>query len=199
MLSDHQLDCRGLACPQPVIETKKALANLTGEVLTVLVDNQAAKENVVKFATAQQCGVSVEGQDKNFSIRITKSGTISVPADSRVTATPTDGGMIWPITQDRFGHGNKELGAVLMKSFFYTLTERKLPSKVLFVNSGVLLTLQDSPVLAHLETLASRGVEVLSCGTCLDYYGAKEKLAVGGITNMYTIVEALATGRAATL
>jgi selenium metabolism protein YedF len=195
---NNQLDCRGLACPLPVIETKKALAGLTGEALTVLVDNQVAKENVVKFATAQQCGVSVEGQDGDFRIRITKSGIPAAVITPVGTAASSVGG-VWLITQDSLGHGNKELGSVLMKSFFYTLTERELPSKVLFINSGVLLTLQDSPVLAYIETLAGRGVEVLSCGTCLDYYGVKERLAVGGITNMYTIVEALATGRAVTL
>lgn len=199
-MSDQQLDCRGLACPLPVIETKKALASLTREALTILVDNQVAKENVVKFATAQQCGVSVESQAGNFSIRITKPGMpTTLIAPVAPVALSAGDSMVWLITQDSFGHGSKELGSVLMKSFFYTLTERELPSKVLFVNSGVFLTLQDSPVLAHIETLAKRGVEVLSCGTCLDYYGIKERLAVGGITNMYTIVEALAAGRTVAL
>ena len=193
---NNQLDCRGLVCPLPVIETKKALVGLAGATLTVLVDNQTAKENVVKFASSQQCGVSVEPQADGFCIQITKPVK---PAEPAAPASVPSGGMVCLITQDSLGHGNRELGSVLMKSFFYTLTEQELPSKILFLNSGVLLTLQDSAVLGHIKALANSGVEVLSCGTCLDYYGVKEKLAVGGVTNKYTIVEALSTGRAVTL
>ena len=134
---NKQIDCRGLACPLPVIETKKALAGLTGDYLTVIVDNQTAKENVVKFAASQQCGVSVEAQAEVFTIRITKS------TDAQHTSAQA-AGTVWLITQDTLGHGNKELGAVLMKSFFFTLTEQPLPLKVLFLNSGVLLTVDDS-------------------------------------------------------
>lgn len=193
---NNELDCRGLACPLPVIETKKALQKLVGGALVVMVDNQVAKENVVKFATAQQCGVCVESQEGQFNIRITKPGTALAQVNS--VTIPTSG-MVWLITQDTLGHGSKELGAVLMKSFFYTLTEQELPSKVLFLNAGVLLTLDDSPVLPHLQTLTEKGVEILSCGTCLDYFGVKERLSIGGISNMYTIVEALTSGRAVTL
>lgn len=189
---NNKIDCRGLACPLPVIETKKALANLSGETLSVLVDNQTAKENVVKFASAQQYGVSVEGKDGLFTIRIT------APTEAKVDSAQAPA-TSWLITQDTLGHGNKELGAVLMKSFFYTLTEQKLPQKVLFLNSGVLLALDDSPVLAHIQALADKGVEILSCGTCLDYYGAKDRLAIGGVTNMYTIVDALMSGRSVVL
>ena len=194
---NRELDCRGLACPLPVIETKKALQKLIGDVLVVVVDNLVAKENVVKFATAQQCGICVEGQDGQFSIRITKPGII--PALQANSVTVPESGLVWLITLDTLGHGSKELGSVLMKSFFYTLTEQALPRKVLFLNAGVLLVLEDSPVLSHLQTLAEKGVEILSCGTCLDYYGVKERLAIGGITNMYAIVEALTSGRVVTL
>ena len=187
----NRLDCRGLACPLPVIETKKALAAVS-DVLEVLVDNQTAKENVVKFATGQQCGVSIEDADGDFCIRITKPlgvGSLPIQGERR----------IWLITQDTLGHGSKELGTILMKSFFYTLTEQEPPEKLLFINSGVMLTLADSPVLGHIKALAGKGAEVLSCGTCLDYYAVKDRLAVGTVTNMYTIVEAIASGRAAIL
>lgn len=187
----NRLDCRGLACPLPVIETKKALAG-AGDTLEVLVDNQTAKENVIKFATAQQCGVNVENEGDNFSIKITKPAAAKVPARQQ-------GGRIWIITQDTLGNGSKELGAVLMKSFFYTLTEQEPPEKLLFINSGVMLTLVDSPVLGHIKTLAEAGADVLSCGTCLDYYAVKDQLAAGGVTNMYAIVEAMSSGRAAIL
>lgn len=196
-LLSNELDCRGLACPRPVIETKKALAALASDSLVVLVDNPVAKENVVKFATAERCGVSIESRDDQFAIRITKLGGNTSDRQS-APALPSDG-MVWLITQDTLGHGSKELGSILMKSFFYTLTEQAAPKKLLFINSGVMLTLADSPVLAHIQTLAERGTEVLSCGTCLDYYAVKDRLAVGGVTNMYTIIESLSAGRSATL
>ncbi|SPF53827.1 Selenium metabolism protein SirA (fragment) [Candidatus Desulfosporosinus infrequens] len=97
---------------------------------------------------------------------------------------------VYVFTQDTLGQGSRELGAVLIKGFLYTLLEtRPRPKTLLFMNAGVLLTIQDSPVMDHLNKLAQEGVEILSCGTCLDYFVVKDKLAIGEITNMYTIVE----------
>lgn len=99
-------------------------------------------------------------------------------------------GTIYVITQDTLGHGKVELGEVLMKGFIYTLLEIKpMPKAILFMNGGILLTVEGSPVIGNLEKLEQAGVEILSCGTCLDYFEVKDKLAIGGITNMYTIVE----------
>lgn len=96
------------------------------------------------------------------------------------------------ITGSLFGKGAEELGQVLMKSFMFTLTEIQAPvTTLVFINSGVYLTIEGSPVLEHLQNLEQQGCEILSCGTCLDYYNLKEKLAVGRVTNMYTAVEKL--------
>jgi selenium metabolism protein YedF len=192
------IDARGLSCPQPVIATKKALDAIADGIVTTLVDNLAAKENVVKFAVANGCGVSVEEQGGHYRIRITKGAPVA--AGQSGPASAPAGETVYLITRETLGHGSDELGAILMKSFFYTVRESKpLPRAVLFINSGVKLTVAGSPVLDHLTALAAAGVNVLSCGTCLDYFALKDTLAVGGVTNMYTILEQLAAGKAVTL
>ncbi len=195
------IDARGLACPQPVIATKKALDGITEGVVTTIVDNVVAKENVVKFAAANGCGVSVTQQDGQFYIKITKGTGKVQPEETQQSGGPLDEKLVYLISRDTLGHGSKDLGAVLMKSFLYTLGEKEpLPKAIMFINSGVQLTVEGSPVLEHLKTLASRGVSIMSCGTCLDYYKLKDKLAVGTVTNMYSIVDELsAAERAITL
>lgn len=182
------IDARGLACPQPVIAAKKALESITDGMVTILVDNIIAKENVLKFATAHGCGVSIINQDGDFLLKISKG---SPKAESAVIPEPAGhSDTVYVITQDTLGHGKVELGAVLMKGFIYTLLEMKpMPKAILFMNGGILLTVEGSPVLENLQKLEQSGVEILSCGTCLDYFAVKDKLAIGEITNMYTIVE----------
>lgn len=194
------VDARGLSCPQPVIATKKALDTISAGIVTTIVDNMVAKENVVKFATANNCGVSVTEQDGHYYIKITKGVGDSVTTTGQML--PAEGGkLVYLISQDTLGHGNPELGLVLMKSFMYALLEREPhPQSILFINSGVKLTVEDSPVLDHLRQIADKGVQILSCGTCLDFYQLKDKLAVGSVTNMFTIVDELsAASRAVTL
>jgi len=185
-----EVDARGLACPQPVIATKKALDELPDGVITTIVDNTIAKENVLKFAVANNCGASVEEKNGQYYIKITKSAASNGSAERSETAPA--GQAVYLITKNTLGHGNEELGGVLMKSFLHTLLEIKpLPRALLFINSGVYLTTDNSPVLDHLKSLAGQGVQILSCGTCLDYFSLKNHLAVGEITNMYTILAEL--------
>jgi len=196
------IDARGLDCPQPVIATKKALEGIKSGIVIIRVDNVIAKENVTKFATAHGCGVSIMEQDGDFLLQITKEAeSMGSPLVALKVEPASKGKTVYLITQDTLGHGNRELGAVLMKSFIYTLLETQpAPKTLLFLNSGVLLTIDSSPVLMHLAKLVESGVEVLSCGTCLDYFEVKEKLAIGGVTNMYTIVETMSTaGKVITL
>lgn len=186
------IDARGMDCPQPVIATKKALESIESGIVTIIVDNGIAKENVTKFATAHGCGVSITQQDSDFFLKITKGKEIPRPEQTALKQPIVVGETVYIITQDTLGHGNSELGAVLMKGFIYTILESlPAPKAMLFMNSGVLLTVENSPVLPHLVQLAQRGVEILSCGTCLDYFNVKDKLGVGGVTNMYTIVETM--------
>ncbi len=191
------VDARGMACPRPVIATKKALEEMSDGIITVVVDNLAAKENVVKFATANQCKVTAEEKDNIYSIVITKGEG----AGEDIAPKTVQNNNVYLITQCTLGQGNHELGAVLIKSFFYALLEKEpLPRTIMFINGGVLLTTESSQVIEHLTTLSDKGVQILSCGACLDYYELKDKLVVGGITNMYSIIEELSSsGKAITL
>ena len=190
---DKEIDVRGLACPQPVIRTREALKEITEGTITVLVDNLESKENVRRFAVSQGCEVVVSEKEGIFCIEITKP-----PGEggerARLEAVRAGGDVVC-ITTDRFGTGSKELGKVLMKAFLNTLWDyRPRPTKLLFINAGVMLTTGGSEVLETLELLEREGVEIFSCGTCLGYYGIKEKLKVGKVTNRYEIVDALLSG-----
>ncbi|MBP2667778.1 MAG: selenium metabolism protein YedF, partial [Firmicutes bacterium] len=186
MTEERGLDCRGLACPQPVIMTKKAL-DAEKTPINVVVDNSTAKENVSKFAAANGWGYRVEEQEDGlFHIHMIPpiSSGIVAKGDEKKRLAP-----VYLFTQDTLGHGSDELGKILIRSFFTALLEvDPKPKTLLFLNGGVKLTVQGSIVLPSLQKLEQQGVSVLSCGTCLDYYNLKEQLAVGSVTNMFTII-----------
>lgn len=183
-----EIDARGLACPKPVILTKE-IDRGSNDIVTI-VDNEIAKENVTKLISKMQFEYDIETSEGDFFIHFTTDHEVSLEEQGQLKAEIED--LVIFVASDKMGLGNDELGEVLMKGYFYTLTERRpLPKAVLFVNSGITLTVEDSPVLEHIRTLEEQGVEILSCGTCLDYYMLKDKLAVGGVTNMYTIVDTM--------
>jgi selenium metabolism protein YedF len=199
---EKTIDNRGLSCPQPVINTKKALEELAQKginvfTLTVIVDNEAAKENVMRMVRTAGYEPTVEAKEKDFSILIESledRGQGGMPELEGCSYCENEGGereTVLVFTSPCLGQGSEELGKILMRSFIFTIKETSLPSKMLFLNSGVFLTTDGSPLLDDLKELAEMGVEILSCGTCLDYYGLKEKLAVGIVTNMYDTVEAM--------
>lgn len=178
-----EIDARGLLCPQPVIMAKKALEELVEGELVCIVDNITAKENVSRLATNLEHEHSIEEKEGHFYIKIKKT------KKEEANKIKSDNFVI-VITTDKIGTGNDELGAVLMKSYTYALTEAKpLPKSIMFLNSAATLTVEGSEVLGNIQKMRDMGVEIISCGTCLDYYGIKEKLAVGIVGNMYTIVE----------
>lgn len=191
-----KVDCRGLACPQPVIATKKALDGMeTGTVITV-VDNEVAKENVSLFARNAGYSVAVEQAGGNYSITITKGnpGTNPVGESAKTTITrqQNDNGVVYFFSSNVLGQGSPDLGMTLMKSLMITLAEMSPPPKALiFLNTGVYLTCEGSGVLEQIKRIAEKGAEVLACGTCLDYYKLKEKLSVGRVSNMYEIISHL--------
>ncbi len=201
-MSDKIVDCRGMACPGPVISTKKAIEETESGRITVIVDNEVAKTNVAKFAAASALGAAVETKDGHYYISIVKGSGQQVTGVASQTAASDAGNnsQVYLITQDTLGHGSPELGAVLINAFMTTLLEVKpLPAAILMINSGVKLTVKGSPVLDQLTTLAGRGVTILSCGTCLDYYQCKAELAVGEVTNMYTVVETISRNKTVTI
>ncbi|HEY4744901.1 MAG TPA: sulfurtransferase-like selenium metabolism protein YedF [Desulfuromonadaceae bacterium] len=184
----NTIDCRGMACPTPVITVKKALEQL--KELQVLLDDGAPRENVARFARNRGCRVS-EHQDPGGGWVLTIAAATDKGAEAGATA-PLNGERVMLIASNRLGEGPEELGQILMKNFIHTLLETaELPNRMLFLNTGVLLTTEGSEVLEALEKLAGMGVEILSCGLCLDFFGRKDKLRAGGTTNMLAIAESL--------
>ncbi|MEW5952404.1 MAG: sulfurtransferase-like selenium metabolism protein YedF [Bacillota bacterium] len=188
------LDCRGLACPQPVLKTKGELDRPGAGKLQVIVDNPTARENVTLLA--RNLGHQVEAEERGglHYINITRAGAagaganISVQETAPARAASTSAvDTVYFITTSTLGQGSPDLGQVLMKSLFVTLAEQPAPAAILLLNTGVHLALEGSPVLEFLARLAEGGAEVLACGTCLDYYRVREKLALGAVSNMYEI------------
>lgn len=191
-----EVDVRGLPCPRPVISTKKALEEIKQGTVTVLVDSPESKENVRRFAESQGCKVNIEESKGVFYLEITKGqpgeGEKLPEVEVENELKKAINADVVCINTDRFGTGDEELGEILMKAFLNTLWDyQPRPAKLLFINAGVMLTTEGSEVLEALSLLEKEGVEIFSCGTCLDYYGIKEKLRVGKVTNMYETVDAL--------
>lgn len=198
----ERIDARGQACPLPVVRAKKALAAMGEGTLEVLVDNETAVHNLE--ALGKTLKVEASGEERGastFAVTFAK-GAASVAAAAAqaaacpaVQATPT-GGVVAVIPSEFMGSGDDELGAVLMKGFVFALTQlEELPETVLMYNGGVKLACAGSSSLDDLRALAEAGVEVMSCGTCLNHYGLAEQLEVGEATNMYVIVEKQANAR----
>ena len=182
------IDARGMGCPKPVIMTKKELDILEKGSITTIVDNEIAKENISKLASSLGYEFNVEEKGEDFYISISKDGSEVVEtSDNEKLKDMTIG-----ISSDTMGSGDKTLGKILMKSFIYTVSETEpYPSTIVFYNTGVKLTIEDSEVLDDLIALEKEGVEIISCGTCLDFLEVKDKLAIGSVSNMYTIYEKL--------
>lgn len=186
------IDCSGLLCPKPVILTKKELENMEAGELEVIVDNDTARENVSKFA--KNLGISFETTERDgfYHILMKKevASRVSIESGCEKMNFTSDKDIVIVIGNNKLGHGDDKLGASLMKSYIYALTESEnKPNTLLFLNGGVKLTTEGSEVIESLKILENLGAEIMSCGTCLDFYGLKEKLLIGNVTNMYTIVE----------
>jgi selenium metabolism protein YedF len=178
------VDARDMPCPEPVVLTKKALEGIAEGQLTVLVNTSEACQNVQRFAQSQGCSVQVTEKDGVSTLVINK---VSKSEEKGPTASA-----VLFITSDQLGSGDAALGQLLITSFINTLPEAKSkPAKILFINRGVFLTLEGSRVLDTLQQLEKAGVQIFSCGTCLNHYQVKEKMKVGKVTNMFDTVDSL--------
>ena len=192
------VDARGEQCPVPVIKTKKVLDSIEGEaVITVLVDNETAVQNLTRMGRNAGAGViSKRLGEHEFQVIFTVNGAVhqdASEAEQNTEAVKPEENLVVAVDTAVMGHGNKELGKVLMKGFLFAVTQlEKLPTTMLFYNGGVLLTTEGSDSIEDLKKLEAQGVEIKSCGTCLNYYGISDKLKVGEVTNMNDIVETLA-------
>ncbi len=190
------LDCRGMACPQPVLSTKQQLEQDRPERIEVLVDNQAASVNVSRFLTTQGYKAEVRETGGEFLV----SGELD-PSAAPVADAPPAEAYACAVDQRRtlvfvrcqfLGRGDDGLGGGLMKNFIATLKEMGPELwRIVLVNSGVRLTVEGSPALDALKELVTSGVSLLVCGTCLDHFGLLDAKQVGETTNMLDIVTSL--------
>ena len=212
------IDARGMLCPLPVIETKKVLREIKEGLVEVLVDNEIAVQNLSKMATELKIIHSSEKiSDDHYVVRMELSGNPSghqsehtsqknqiqanVPQkDSNIIIKDINSveneddarkeTCVVVISADHMGEGDEQLGKTLMKGFIYALTELdQLPDKIIHYHGGAKLTVEGSDSLEDLKLLESQGVEILTCGACLNFYGITDQLLVGSVTNMYTIAE----------
>ncbi|PKN35134.1 MAG: sulfurtransferase-like selenium metabolism protein YedF [Deltaproteobacteria bacterium HGW-Deltaproteobacteria-19] len=193
------VDARGLACPQPVILAGKALEK--NERIAVIVDNRMAVENIRRLGAKMGCDMVVEEKGGGIvHIHLTR-GAAPPPAAADLEAlavcTPTGGSpYIVVLSENRMGRGNEALGEILIKAFIHTLTQLDpLPAKVICYNTGIFLALDDSPALEDLRRIKDAGVEVLVCGTCLNFFNVTDRLSVGSVSNMYEIAGSMAAAR----
>lgn len=195
MSKTKTVDARGLACPQPVVLAKQALE--TNEKVKVIVDNETALENVKRLGTKLGCEMKVEKENDNiYKIKLTRRDGLAGLKEEFVpscgTAPAASGPFVVVFSANTMGRGNDELGSVLIRAFMHTVAEQAVkPDVMIFYNTGVRLTVHGSEVLDDLKQLESKGVQLLVCGTCLNYFELKDKLAAGTVSNMYDILETM--------
>ena len=195
----YTVDAKGLACPRPVVLTKKALE--ANREVTVLVDNETARENVTRLASSGGCSVRVTEEPGGiFSIHISKGPEADMEKAIPVEEFPCDlngkpaaaGPKVFVIASDTMGRGDDDLGSVLMKAFIHTIKDLDSgPDVLILYNTGVRLSVKGSPVLDDLKVLEERGVDILVCGTCLNFFELTKDVAAGVVSNMYDIAGTL--------
>jgi selenium metabolism protein YedF len=188
-----EIDCRGKACPEPVILTKDALAQIKEGELIIIVDNPSSSENVERFARSQGCSVTVEKRGQDFYLHIQKAEVFEADNEGELVPKKDKAEkVVVYINSHLLGVGDEALGSFLMKAFLKTLKDLdRKPDRLILINSGVQLASEDSKVLDTLRELSEEGTEIVSCGTCIDFYGLKDKMKAGVISNMYDIVQSL--------
>ena len=183
------VDVRGSLCPKPVIETKKVSDANPDAVITTIVDNEVSRDNVEKFGKSRGYGVAIRQDGKDFYLTMTPNDN---PVSDGSCEPMSFGNRVILMTKDYLGEGSEELGRNLMKTFWVCMVEADVkPSKIYFINSSVKMVTNDSVHLENIRKLADAGVEIAACGICLDYFGVKDELGVGSITNMYAITDAI--------
>jgi len=187
-----KLDCKGMSCPQPVLATKDFIEQHPQELVEIIVDNKASKENVTRFLKSQGWSVSVKSAKDELFYITGAPPTCDITHENNNETKETKQKILVFIPTDIFGQGSEELGRGLMKNFISTLKEMGDDLwRIIFVNSGVKLSSKDSYVLDTLKELENLGVDILVCGTCLEYFKLLDSKAVGQTTNMLDIVTSM--------
>lgn len=181
-----ELDFRGMNCPLPVVNTKKHFDSIEEGDAIIIVDNEVAKDNLLKFAASNNFESKFEQKDELFYVSMIKT------KDSCCEIAKKQEKFTIAVGSNVLGNGDEKLGNILIKSYMFALSEAsEIPTDMIFFNSGVKLTVEDAETLVSLNKLTERGVKIQVCGTCLDFYNIKDKIAVGEISNMYSIVETM--------
>ncbi len=198
----RQIDCRGLNCPEPVLKAKAALEQEDGESFAILVDNEASRDNVLRFGQSRNCRVQAAKLAEDafqliFAAADNKTNSAAFDEAAYncepVSRLPAAGKLVYVIASDCMGRGSDDLGWALMQTYITTIKEiSPLPSRILFYNGGVKLVATAGKALEALQALEKKGVRILSCGTCLEFFKLEKKLQVGTITNMYEILDSMA-------
>ena len=190
------IDVKGKKCPMPLIETKKALKEIgPDESLKVVLDSETSVQNVMRYLMDN--GIEAEHQKKGneYEVIVNKSGQVGELTEVEPyceTNTEANKSYLVVFGKDRVGEGDNDLGLVLAGSLLNTIKEYDvLPAKIIFLNSGINLVLKGAPALVHLIELEKRGVDLITCSTCLNYFEKADQLAVGRVTNMYEILDSL--------
>jgi selenium metabolism protein YedF len=183
------IDATGKACPIPFMLAKKQI-DAGQSSFTVLVDNRAAVENLKRLAASQDYDTTVDEDNSNFHVHFQGKKEVVKPEGMLEASAPAR--RVVYISRDTMGFGAEELGKNLLRMFLYTLSQdTELPESIVMLNSGISLATKDQQTIKTLQVLSDRGVEILVCGTCLDYYGLLDKLAVGSVCTMYDIEQRL--------
>lgn len=190
------IDVRGKKCPMPLVETKKALKESEmNQVIKVVIDSETSVKNVTRYLKDNNIQVSQQQSGSTYELLFRKEGSSPVIEEAESYCTTSEQApesFIIVFGKDRLGEGSDELGNMLVGGMLTTLAETdRTPDKIIFINSGINLVLDDSPVLPLLKKLEDRGCELLSCGTCLDYFDKMDKLGVGRVSNMLEILDAM--------
>lgn len=189
------VDCKGLVCPMPLIETKKAIKeSMIGDEIVVIVDNDTSFNNVSHFLKDNGLQFSFSKQDTVYQIKFEVKELKTKNVEHRIENTPKIllGNHSIILSSNLMGSGNEELGKLLLKGFINTLEQLEtLPKEIICYNSGVTLATKGSDTAKVLKVIEKKGVKILLCGTCVDFFGLKDNLEVGSITNMLYIAEKL--------
>jgi len=196
------VDCRGMVCPQPLVETRREIKKSNpGEAITVVVDNSTSLKNILRFLedNGVECVVKQEAESSSITFNVPLQMTQpDKRAEEYCDVSPkpdVNSGFIVLLNSATMGKGNDELGKILMKGFLSTLLELKAtPTEIICYNSAVTLALKSSDTAATLQQISERGIKITLCGTCVDFYNLRDDLAVGQISNMLYIAERLSSG-----
>ena len=194
------VDTKGQLCPAPLIAAKKALKETAeGETFRVLTDNQTSFDNLCRFLKDNGAGFQVEESEGLWTMTVTRITGENVETKVEEYCIPAishfeKGNYVVAITSDKMGEGDSELGYLLMANFIKALKDlNKLPQHMVFYNRGVTLAVKDSPVVEHISDLEKMGVEIHLCATCVNHYKLEKNIAVGTLSNMYSIAEIMAS------